>query len=266
MKQLEENTLTRGNTQAMADIIIIEKDIDAVNHIDHYLAPTNYKLIIAPDHKKGIEYARSAMPDVIMLGIEEDDEEFRTTLSTLKTDISTKNIPVLGIYSKLERYFVIGNRKHGVIDYLVKPIDKYKLLNMLKELVEISREQKTSDISLRKNHIIIETPTPQIIKVSFKSGLKKYVLPEIRNVFNSNFMKAAAHREIALDIRDFVSLSEEEISILEKIIHLFGNKKVSIIAGKHIGKILSSSELEAKVNLFMSLEDYVVFIKKSLSK
>lgn len=265
MKQVQEQTVRRGKIQAMSDIIIIDKDIDSVNHIDHYLSDTNYKLIIAPDTKKGIEYARSAMPDVIMLGIESDDPEFKKTLATLKTDLSTKNIPVLGLYSKLERYFLINNRKHGVMDYLVKPIDKYKLFNILKELVEISREQKTSDINLRKNHILIEHPTPNIIKVSFKSGLKKYVLPEIRDVFNADFIKQSLNREIALDIRDFVDLSTDEIYILDKIIHLFGDKKVSIIAGKHIGKILALSDLEQAVNLFMSLEDYVIFIKKNFS-
>jgi hypothetical protein len=75
------------------------------------------------------------------------------------------------------------------------------------------------------------------------------------------FLRSIETNQCCIDLRDIPDMTSDEVGILEKIVGLFGNKKLSIIAGKHLGKIIAGSELSDKSNLFMSLEDYVVFLR-----
>ena len=127
--------------------------------------------------------------------------------------------------------------------------------------MEISKESQSDKILARKNHIIIENPAPNLTKVIFKSGIQKYVLPQVKKTFNMEFLRTVEMGQCCIDIRDIPEMTSDEVRIFEKIVGLFGSKKVSIIAGKHLGKIIAGSDLTDKANLFISLEDYVVFLK-----
>ncbi|MCB1158239.1 MAG: hypothetical protein H7A25_01315 [Leptospiraceae bacterium] len=250
----------------METIIIVDRDIDTINRVEFYLSALEYRTISTPDYKKGVEFVRSAAPDLIILGLEKIEPNSVYALDAIKADQVSRQIPLLALYSSIDRNFILSNRKKGIMEHLTKPVDKYKLINLIKELMVISHEQKDYNISSRKSHVIIEKPLENLVKISFKSGLKKYVLPELKNIFSPQFVKAVSNMNCCIDIRDFVELSIEEIEILKKIVNVFGAQKLSIIAGKHIGSILANSDLEDHVHLFISLEDYVVFLKKQTSE
>jgi hypothetical protein len=56
-------------------------------------------------------------------------------------------------------------------------------------------------------------------------------------------------------------LTKEDLVILEKILMLFGNKQLNILTGKHLGIILSETDLDTKANLFMSNDELEEFLK-----
>ncbi|MCP5493084.1 MAG: response regulator [Leptospiraceae bacterium] len=245
----------------MQTIIIIDQDTESNSQLEKILAPS-YRVIEASDNKRGIEFVRSALPDLIIVGLEIEDLESFDALKQIQKDPMIKDTPVLGLFRDADRKFIIdSSRKYGIVEHIFKPVNKYELIPKIKELIEVSKLNQSSKIISRKNHIVVERPLDNLIKISFKSGLKKYVLPEIKTVLNPEFLKALSTKECCLDIRDLPELTKEEMGILDKIIPIFGNKKISIIAGKHLGTIISSSNLEERTHIFMSLEDFVVFIK-----
>lgn len=245
----------------MQTIIIIDHDIESNANLEKILSP-NYRVIEASDSKRGIEFVRSALPDLIIIGLEIDDQTSFDVLKLIQKDPMIKDIPVLGLFRDADRKFIIdSSRKYGIVEHIFKPVNKYELVPKIKELIEVSKLNRSSKLISRKNHIVVEKPLDNLIKISFKSGLKKYVLPEIKTVLNPEFLKALSTKDCCLDIRDLPEMTKEEINILEKIIPIFGNKKISIIAGRHLGTIISTSNLEEKTHIFMSLEDFVVFIK-----
>jgi hypothetical protein len=79
----------------------------------------------------------------------------------------------------------------------------------------VAREQKKDNIIFRKHHIVIENPTDTITLISFKSGMK-YVLPEIRNIFNPEFLKSLIPKSVSLDIRDLPDLIMDELQYYRK--------------------------------------------------
>lgn len=82
--------------------------------------------------------------------------------------------------------------------------------------MEISKENKSDKILTRKSHISIEYPAPGLTKVTFKSGIQKYVLPQVKKTFNMEFLRTVELGQCVIDIRDIPEMSQEEVSIFEK--------------------------------------------------
>jgi response regulator RpfG family c-di-GMP phosphodiesterase len=246
----------------MQTFLIIDKVVQEANEISEFLAGYKYKIVKLHDLKKGLEMAKSALPDLIILGIESDDRESIAAIQNLKRDPITKEIPIIPTIRSNDRTLLEFIRKMGIHDYFVKPVNKVKMIEKIKSSLIQAREQKKDNILFRRNHIVVENPTESITIIAFKSGMK-YVLPEIRNIFNPEFLKSITNKNISLDIRDIQEMVLDELKILEKVVSVFGQKKISIIAGKHLGYIIASSDLEEKTNMFLSLEDYVSFLKNS---
>ncbi|MCB1193119.1 MAG: response regulator [Leptospiraceae bacterium] len=243
-------------------VLIIDNDPHTLKRVEQYLRGTRIRLVPTANNKQGLEYAKSANPDLIIVNISTD----RTTLEnlvTIKNDRITRDIPILGIYGSQENEdFMKQTLKLGITEFLIKPITKEKILPVIQDLLNRSKIINEHKLKERRSHIFVEHSGTSRTMVIFTSGLKKYVLPEIRNVFHEGFLRSISQDEFAIDLRNLPDLKEEEVKVLELIVSLFSNKKITLIAGRHLGIILSSSELEEKVHLFMSLEEYEGFLEK----
>ena len=179
----------------MEVIIAIDTEPEYLNNTESLLSGAKYNFVKANEFKKGMDYVKTATPDLLMIGINKIDKD------------------------------------------------------------------QSDKILSRKSHITIENPAPGLTKVTFKSGIQKYVLPQVKKTFNMEFLRTVEMGQCCIDVRDIPDMTLDEVKVFEKIVALFGTKRVSIIAGKHLGKIIAGSDLSEKANLFMSLEDYVVFLK-----
>ncbi|MBP7282957.1 MAG: hypothetical protein KBA66_15345 [Leptospiraceae bacterium] len=245
----------------MEVIIAIDTEPEYLNNTESLLSGAKYNFVKANEFKKGMDYVKTATPDLLMIGINKIDKELIDTIQFFKKNNTTKNIPILGIYKEQKRADIENGFRLGISAYLVQPLDKHRLLDKVKELMEISKESQSDKILSRKSHITIENPAPGLTKVTFKSGIQKYVLPQVKKTFNMEFLRTVEMGQCCIDVRDIPDMTLDEVKVFEKIVALFGTKRVSIIAGKHLGKIIAGSDLSEKANLFMSLEDYVVFLK-----
>nr|HNI26027.1 hypothetical protein [Leptospiraceae bacterium] len=66
-------------------------------------------------------------------------------------------------------------------------------------------------------------------------------------------------------IRNVPEITAGELLILDRFMKIFGDKKLAIIAGKHMGLLISESDLQEKADLFMSVEEYENFFARGLS-
>ena len=195
----------------MEVIIAIDTEPEYLNNTESLLSGAKYNFVKANEFKKGMDYVKTATPDLLMIGINKIDKELIDTIQFFKKNNTTKNIPILGIYKEQKRADIENGFRLGISAYLVQPLDKHRLLDKVKELME--------------------------------------------------FLRTVEMGQCCIDVRDIPDMTLDEVKVFEKIVALFGTKRVSIIAGKHLGKIIAGSDLSEKANLFMSLEDYVVFLK-----
>lgn len=244
-------------------ILIIDTDINELSALEYYLSGLRYRVVGTARAKKGLEFALSAPPDLLIIGLTLKDKESIENLALIKKDAITKDTPVLGIYSENNPYFIEKMKTLGVTSYLIQPVDKYTLIEKVKSILEATKIKKDREIQERVRHIEIVQEVLGRTTIQFYSGISKYVAHEIRHVFTRDFLASIANDIVTIDIRFIPSLDIEDLNILEKILLLFGDKKINILTGRHLGIILSETELGEKANLFMSKEELEEFLKIS---
>ena len=84
---------------------------------------------------EGIEYARVANPEVIVLDIELPDGDGRDVIAALRRDPLTANVPVLMISGNVDHYRRMQALEAGAADLLEKPFDSVMLERRLNWMV-----------------------------------------------------------------------------------------------------------------------------------
>lgn len=240
----------------MGYIVTIEENQEDANLIKELFTGTAHKLIIIQFSEIDEEYVKSSKPDIVLIAISE--KAHLDFVRRIKQNPAFKEVPIIGITNKSNDKFIQAHKRIGFVDYIIKPVDRYILLNKANfHLNESSNKVfKVKPIvverSIKKSNIILN------------ADIKKSVIPEIKKVFTPQLMKAMQFDTICFDLRNLPTLSSEEIVILDKIIQLlFKNRRVAVIAGRHLGFIVSESNLQESVDLFMTDKEYEDFQKTS---
>jgi diguanylate cyclase (GGDEF)-like protein len=85
------------------------------------LLEDEYKLITAANGELGVEKAISEMPDLILLDITMPGMDGYTVCDELKTNVQTRNIPIIFITAMDEMEDEARGLEMGAIDYITKP-------------------------------------------------------------------------------------------------------------------------------------------------
>lgn len=242
-------------------VLLIETDFYTLKEYENHLSGNRFRLVDTVDAKKGLDYAKSAPPDLIIIGFQPQEREPVETLIYLKRDPITKQIPVLALIHELNQPFLEYLQKLGIAGFLAKPIKQADLVQKVNELLKISENIRANIVKQTVHHVAVALNTDERVMIIFRSGIKNYVLPEIRRVINHDFIKNSISKHIAIDLRTLPEITPEEMQILEKILKLFGEKKIALITGTHMGNIMKHSDLPDHINLFLSVEDYELFLQ-----
>ena len=89
-------------------------------------------------------------------------------------------------------------------------------------------------------------------------------MPELKNLLTPPFLKSIQSDFIAIDLRNIPDLPLEEAMILEKLLALFGANRTSLVAGKHMGVLISSTNIQDKAEIFMSMAEFDTYVEKQL--
>ena len=242
-------------------VLLVETDFYTLKDLEYQLSGNRFRLVTTVNPKKGLEYAKSAPPDLIMLSFHQQEKETVDLLMYLKKDPITKQIPVLGLIADFNQPFLDILKKIGLADYLPKPIKQNVLVPKVNELIKVSEKIRDTIVKETVHHVSIPLNNEERIILVFRSGIKNYVVPEVRKILNHELIKSIINKHICIDIHTIPEISLEELQIIEKIVKLFGNKKIALITGTHLGNIMKNSDLPDYANLFLSMQDYELFLE-----
>ena len=111
------------------DVLVIEDEPSGVRLLRTYLESDGYQVRIASDGERGLEEARRSPPSAIVLDLLLPGMDGWEVLRQLKSDDSIRDIPVIIVTVVDEREVGLAL---GAVDYLVKPVDRSSLLEILR--------------------------------------------------------------------------------------------------------------------------------------
>ncbi|MDN3514490.1 MAG: response regulator [Candidatus Brocadia sp.] len=123
-------------TEGAKTVLVVEDDRMAANLLTLYLTNAGYNAIIAVDGEDAIKKAKEFHPFLITLDIMLPKKDGWDVLSELKNNRDTADIPVIivSIVDNKELGFSLG-----AAEYLMKPIDREKLINTVTACIPTER-------------------------------------------------------------------------------------------------------------------------------
>jgi len=113
-------------------VLVVEDEADIANLIRIHLEREGYTVQIAGRGEEALRMAREIQPGLITLDILLPDMDGFTLLEQLKKDSRTAHIPVIVVSIVPERE---KGLRLGVVDYLGKPIDEERLIELVRRVL-----------------------------------------------------------------------------------------------------------------------------------
>jgi signal transduction histidine kinase/DNA-binding response OmpR family regulator len=113
----------------LGTVLAIDDDETFLELLSRFLGREGYRVVTELDAQRGLDLARSLQPDVITLDVMMPGMDGWATLSALKGDVKTAEIPVVMVTMMDQQN--LGDAL-GAVDYLVKPVDRERLLSVVR--------------------------------------------------------------------------------------------------------------------------------------
>lgn len=116
-------------------VLIIDDETDVLVLLGMRLRQQGYETLTASCGEDGLQVIKEQRVDVILLDIMMPGIDGYEVLKQLKADPATKNIPVIMVSAKKQAEDIQKAKTLGAADYVGKPIDFQRLLNIIREAV-----------------------------------------------------------------------------------------------------------------------------------
>jgi signal transduction histidine kinase/DNA-binding response OmpR family regulator len=127
----ERSALAEMAAAGAATVLVIDDDPTIRDLLQRLLGREGYRVVCAAGGEEGLERTRALRPDIITLDVMMPGMDGWTVLSRLKTDPETATIPVVMVTIVDDKNLGYAM---GVAEYLVKPVDRERLLAVLRRL------------------------------------------------------------------------------------------------------------------------------------
>jgi CheY-like chemotaxis protein len=124
-------------------VLYVEDNLSNINLIEHIIVHRPHvKLVAAMQGRLGLDLAREHRPDLILLDLHLPDISGEDVLQGLRQVQELRDIPVIVISADATRGRIERLLSMGVLDYLPKPLDIKKFLQLLDSCLKGMDESK----------------------------------------------------------------------------------------------------------------------------
>jgi DNA-binding NarL/FixJ family response regulator len=123
-------------------ILIIEDHHQMRENLALMLEMEAFAVFHAEDGHRGLELARSQMPDLILCDVMMPGLDGHRVLKALRADSATATIPLIFLTAKGEKVDQRAGMNLGADDYLVKPVAKEELLAAIRARLERKQQHE----------------------------------------------------------------------------------------------------------------------------
>jgi len=126
-------------------ILVVDDEEHIRRILKFQLERKGYDVICAENGKKGLQIARSKMPDLIILDLMMPLMDGFEVCAELKEEFRTSQIPIIMLTAKSEMTDKIQGLKNGANDYLIKPYSNDELLLRVNNVLDWGQKQKDAN-------------------------------------------------------------------------------------------------------------------------
>jgi two-component system phosphate regulon response regulator PhoB len=158
-------------------ILIIEDEPDVIDLLTLHLRKAGFALSTATDGATGLRKAREETPALIILDLLLPKMPGLEICKVLKTDIATRQIPILMLTAKAEEIDRIVGLEFGADDYVTKPFSPRELVLRVNAILrrgkgEAAEEKKLSigpiTLDPSRHHVAVAGRSVRLTSVEFK--------------------------------------------------------------------------------------------------
>ncbi|MCS7230703.1 MAG: sigma-54 dependent transcriptional regulator [Elusimicrobiota bacterium] len=138
-------------------VLIVDDDINLCNILSEVLEKAGNRCIISNSFKDAIKKIEKENPDVIFLDLNLPDKQGLDVLKSIKSNCEELPVIIITGYATIEN--AVEAMKAGAFDYLVKPLDKEKIILTLQKAINFRMMKKELSLLKRK----VETPSEEFL-------------------------------------------------------------------------------------------------------
>lgn len=204
-------------------VLVIDDSKSIAEFCRQILDPRGIQVIWSSDGLKGLEEAKRAKPDLILLDVVMPNLDGYKTLQRLKQVEITSDIPVIMFSTMKEAMDKIKGLELGAVDYIAKPFDAGELIARV-----------NTQLRLKRLHDALLEKTERLSKLADKDGLT--------GLYNHRYFQDKLTEEFVRAKRYELPLSNilMDIDYFKKINDTYGHAVGDVVL-KGIGSMLKGS-------------------------
>jgi len=164
------NIKTLEANQVKAQILVVDDMIDNVKLLSDILSSEGYKVRKALSGEMALMGAKASPVDIILLDINMPEMNGYEVCQQLKSDVKTRDIPVIFLSALSEALDKVQAFKVGGIDYICKPFQIEEVLARVENHLTIKNLQKnlTEKNTQLNNLVLVEQENRQKLELTLK--------------------------------------------------------------------------------------------------
>lgn len=137
-------------------ILVVDDEVDILDLLKYNLEKEGYQVQVADNGIKGVEIAKTFVPDLILLDIMMPGQDGVETCRQLRELKSLSHTFILFLTARVEEYSEIAAFDSGADDYLTKPIKPRALMSRINAIFRRSKKEVDVDEKITAGDLTID--------------------------------------------------------------------------------------------------------------
>ncbi|WP_353570165.1 response regulator [Candidatus Albibeggiatoa sp. nov. BB20] len=129
-------------------LLLIDDTPDNIKVLMYFLSNEGFRVLATKDGMSGLQKAKQAQPDLILLDIMMPEMDGFEVCQRLKADTETQHIPIIFITALENSKEKVKGLSLGAVDYITKPLSQEEVLARVKIHLKIDRLNKALQIEV----------------------------------------------------------------------------------------------------------------------
>ncbi len=166
-----------------ARIMVVDDNAANVEILETRLRAQGYEVLTATDGIQGLERARAATPDLILLDVMMPGKDGIQVCRELKADPSLPFMPIILVTARSDPGDIVAGLDAGGDEYITKPLDQAALVARVRSILRIKALHDTVQQQAARiedwNRTLERRVAAQLAEIERLGELRRFLSPQI---------------------------------------------------------------------------------------